>query len=171
MIFLGLDNAGKTTLLGFLKDGHLRSARPTQQPNQEELVLDRLSFKTFDLGGHKSARVLWKDYCIDADVIVFLVDATDRDRFAEAKEELDGLLKMDEFAQVPILVLGNKIDLRTAVSEQELRAALGLYATTGKGTVKVDAPRRPLELFMCSVVRKTGFAEGFRWASQYVKGK
>jgi len=52
------------------------------------LTLGTLSFRTFDMGGHKNARTLWKDYLIDVDVIVFVVDTTDRERFPEAKEVL-----------------------------------------------------------------------------------
>ncbi|KAG6436958.1 hypothetical protein SASPL_101865 [Salvia splendens] len=72
-------------------------------------------------------------------------------------------------AKAPFLVLGNKIDLVYAASEDELRYCIGLY-TTGKGRVSVDDSNiRPLEVFMCSVVRRMGYGDGFRWLSQYIK--
>ena len=105
------------------------------------------------------------------DAVVYLVDAYDKERFAESKKELDALLSDDSLANVPFLILGNKIDIPYAASEEELRYHLGLSNfTTGKGKVNLgDSNVRPLEVFMCSVVRKMGYGDGFKWVSQYIK--
>uniref|UniRef100_R7VYM5 GTP-binding protein SAR1A n=1 Tax=Aegilops tauschii TaxID=37682 RepID=R7VYM5_AEGTA len=105
------------------------------------------------------------------DAVVYLVDAYDKERFTESKKELDALLSDDSLANVPFLILGNKIDIPYASSEEELRYHLGLSNfTTGKGKVNlVDSNVRPLEVFMCSVVRKMGYGDGFKWVSQYIK--
>lgn len=75
-----------------------------------------------------------------------MVDAYNKERFAESRKELDGLLSDKDLADVPFLILGNKIDLVYAASEDELSYHLGVTnLTTGKGKVDLDDPDvRPL---------------------------
>ena len=169
ILFLGLDNAGKTTLLHRLKDDRIAQHNPTQHPTMEELTIGNIKFRTFDLGGHTVARKVWSEYFQQVDAVVYMVDTVDRERFTESKAELDGLLGTEGLTDVPFLILANKIDVPQAASEEEVRGALGLHnMTTGKGTVAVAGGVRAIEIFCCSVVKRMGYKEGFQWLSQYI---
>jgi len=168
-LFLGLDNAGKTTLLHMLKDEKLGQYEPTTHPNTEELTIGNMTFKTIDLGGHAIARRLWRTYFTeDVSGVVFIVDAADRKRFPDAKKELQDLLTTPELNSVPFLVLGNKIDKHNAVSEHQLKQYLGLEGiTTGKNNFNLREDIRPLEVFMCTIVNREGFGEGLQFLSKW----
>ncbi len=163
LTLLGLDNAGKSTLLHVLGTDRVLVHEPTRHAQSDEVKVGNITFRAHDLGGHQAARRLWKTYLVATDAIVFVIDATDSKRFEESKRELQGLLADDTLScSVPVLVLGNKIDSSSAVSEAKLREALGLVDKEEQG-------HRPVRLFMCSVVKRAGYAEGFRWLSTFVR--
>jgi GTPase SAR1 family protein len=53
LVFIGLDNSGKTTLFSLLKNGKIVASPPTGQPTSEVLIIENVELTTFDLGGHK----------------------------------------------------------------------------------------------------------------------
>lgn len=66
-------------------------------------------------------------------------------------------------------MLGNKIDKKGSITEEELREQLGLlpHQTYGKdGVTNPDA--RKVEVFMCSVLKRVGYVEGFQWLSSFL---
>ncbi|XP_049849554.1 uncharacterized protein LOC126319894 [Schistocerca gregaria] len=163
IVFLGLDDAGKTTLLHMLRDNHLSVHFPTQKPTMEELTIGSIKFRAYDMGGHLQARKIWKEYFLEVNAVVFLVDTSNPARFPECKKELDSLLEAEELRKVPFAILGNKIDNLNSVTEEELRRALGLMQTYNQATYA-----RPIEVFMCSVVKRIGYKEAFNWLSQLI---
>ena len=96
IVFLGLDNAGKTTLLYMLQSDRYMNMDSTIHPHQAEVTIGNIRFNSYDLGGHTQARKTWKDYCGQLDGIIFMVDAAAKDRIKESKQELDMLLEMPE---------------------------------------------------------------------------
>ena len=134
----------------------------------EEIDIGAIRFRAFDLGGHAIARKVWREYSQAVDACVFIIDAVARERFAEAKHELNGLLGIPELDNVPVMVLLNKIDIATAASEAEMRAVLDLPWTQG-GASSSSAGERPIEMFPCSILKKMGYKEGFQWLSQHIQ--
>src|SRR5690606_32895952 len=65
LLLLGLDCAGKSTLLGRLATGHLHVCTPTQRATSEQLELGGITFTCHDVGGHEAAREVWADYYVD----------------------------------------------------------------------------------------------------------
>ena len=171
IVFLGLDNAGKTTLLYMLQNDRFTQTDSTIHPHQAEVVIGNIRFNSYDLGGHQAARKTWENYYASVDGIIFMVDAADRERLPEVKKELDELMGMKELEEVPFVVFGNKIDMKDAVSEEELREVLGLHfhQTAGKDVNNKNAGTRPNEVFMISVQKRVGYADGFEWLSSYIK--
>ena len=157
-MFLGLDNAGKSALLHVLKTDRVTQTRPTIHPHSEELKMGNLVLNTFDLGGHVQARYIWRDYFPAIDAILFLVDAVDTARFEEAYKELTNILESPELVNIPIAILGNKIDMAGAVSIEELKAALNYDELFAKAN-------RPMEVFMTSVTKKIGYSDALQWIS------
>lgn len=169
IIVLGLDNSGKSTLLYMLKYHRIAPLQPTLFPCTSEFTFSNINYYSYDISGLGQPRRLWRDYYQAArDGVIFLVDSTGIDRFAEAREELRVLLSAQALSNVPFLVLGTKIDAPGAVSEYELRQQLRLVETTGKGVGFPPDGTRPVELFMCSTVQRRGYEEALQWFSQHV---
>lgn len=139
IIFLGLDSAGKTTLLQMLAKDRLGCNAPTVHNSQEEIYYQGRTFVARDMGGHQTVRRLWKDYIANIDAIFFLVDAANRSRLEEARQELHKLLAIENIRDVPIVILGNKIDVPIAVSQDEFLRFMGLEGGMGRGSDKWGA--------------------------------
>lgn len=167
LLVIGLDNAGKSTLLTMLLRNKVEPHEPTHQPVTDVIRVGSLKLRAVDMGGHAIARRMWRQYSQEADAVVFLVDAADRERFQEAALELHKLLAGNALpAHAPVLVLGNKVDLPQAAREEELYYCLGLDALARPGAA--ESPR-PLHLCMCSVFEGTGFPAGLEWLATCIK--
>ena len=106
VLFLGLDNAGKSTLLFQLKDKAFRDTVPTVGLNVEQITYRGLSLTLWDVSGQ--ATRLWKHYFDKINAIIFVVDSSDLERLPKAAEELHKVISDEELAGAPVLVFANK---------------------------------------------------------------
>jgi small GTP-binding protein len=113
VVFVGLDNAGKTTALYRLKRQRLILASPTVGFNCEKYCANGRGFILWDLCGKEGVRHLWQTYIRHASLVIFVVDASDHSRMDEARTELDHIFHITS-QDVPIILLFNKQDLPTA---------------------------------------------------------
>ena len=127
ILMLGLDAAGKTTILYKLKLNETVSSIPTIGFNVETVTpVKGVSFTVWDVGGQDKIRPLWKHYFHNTEGLVYVVDSADKERIIEAKEELFWILDSDEMRGVPVVVLANKQDLPSAIQPSEVANRLGL---------------------------------------------
>ena len=133
ILMLGLDAAGKTTILYKLKLNEQVTTIPTIGFNVETVSPKKgISFTMWDVGGQDRIRKLWDHYFNGVEGIIFVVDSTDCDRFKEARDELEWILNADLLKGVPLVVLANKQDLPRACSVTEVTEALRMTSVKGR---------------------------------------
>lgn len=149
MTLVGLQNSGKTTLVNVLATGQFTEDMiPTVGFNMRKVKKGRVTLKIWDIGGQPRFRSMWERYCRGVNAIVFVVDAADQAKLDMARNELRNLLEKPQLAGVPVLVLGNKNDLDSALTAEQLIDRLGLasvttqevscYSISAKNQVNID---------------------------------
>lgn len=126
LLFLGLDNAGKTTILKQLASEEIQSITPTQGFNIKSVVSDGFKLNVWDIGGQRAIRPYWRNYYEQVEALVYVIDSTDRKRLEETGVELDDLLSEEKLCGVPVLIFANKQDLLNAQQADEISNSLGL---------------------------------------------
>lgn len=132
VLMLGLDNAGKTTILKKLSEEDISHVMPTQGFNIKTLQHENVKLNVWDIGGQKTIRPYWSNYFDSSDALVYVVDSGDRRRLEESAKELSDLLGEDKLASVPLLVFANKQDLATRAEPEEITEALQLNAISDR---------------------------------------
>ncbi|CAM9161877.1 unnamed protein product [Ascophyllum nodosum] len=162
ILILGLDNAGKTTILYRLQneaDDNIQTI-PTIGFNVETLQYKNIKFQVWDLGGQTSIRPYWRCYYPNTDAIVFVVDSSDRERMSIAKQELLAMLEEEELKDAILLVFANKQDQPGSLTATEVSEALGLP----------DIRSRQWSIQEASALKGKGLFEGFDWLVTCIKG-
>eukprot|EP01135_Chromosphaera_perkinsii_P008702 Nk52_evm35s1444 gene=Nk52_evmTU35s1444 len=154
ILMVGLDAAGKTTILYKLKLGEIVTTIPTIGFNVETVEYKNISFTVWDVGGQDKIRPLWRHYFQNTQGLIFVVDSNDRDRLAEAKDELHKMLAEDELRDAVVLVFCNKQDLPNALNPAAVTEGLGL-----------NSLRRKWYIQSACATSGDGLYEGLDWLS------
>lgn len=111
LLMLGLDAAGKTTILYKLKLGQDVTTIPTVGFNVETVTYKNVRFNVWDVGGQDKIRPLWRHYFSGTQGLIFVIDSSDRARIEEARQELHRIINDREMKDSLLLVFANKQDL------------------------------------------------------------
>jgi len=161
ILMVGLDAAGKTTILYKLKLGEIVTTIPTIGFNVETVEYKNISFTVWDVGGQDKIRPLWKYYFQNTQGLIFVVDSNDRDRVVEARDELHRMLNEDELRDAVLLVFANKQDLPNAMNAAEITDKLGLHSLR----------QRHWYIQSTCATSGEGLYEGLDWLSSNIASK
>ena len=161
ILMVGLDAAGKTTILYKLKLGEIITTIPTIGFNVETVEYKNIAFTVWDVGGKDKIRPLYRHYYQNTQAIIFVVDSKDCDRIDQARQELHRMMNEIELDEAAVLVLANKQDLPGAMNMAEVSDKLGLNQL------------RQHRWFVQSACATTGdgLYEGLDWLSSELVGK
>eukprot|EP01135_Chromosphaera_perkinsii_P012121 Nk52_evm1s2586 gene=Nk52_evmTU1s2586 len=126
IIIVGLDNAGKTTILYQILMNEVVVTTPTIGSNVEEVTYKNLRFLVWDVGGQDSLRSTWSTYYTNTKCLIMVIDSTDRERLSISKSELYQMLASDDLKRSHILIYANKQDVKGAMSAAEITETLNL---------------------------------------------
>ncbi|XP_049277897.1 ADP-ribosylation factor-like protein 3 isoform X1 [Anopheles funestus] len=146
ILLLGLDNAGKTTLLKQLASEEVTQVTPTAGFNIKSVVSEGFKLNVWDIGGQSKIRPYWKNYFENTDVLIYVIDSSDKKRLEETGDELTELLLDDKLKSVPLLVFANKQDVVGALKASEIAECLKL----------VKLMDRTWQIQGCSALQGTG---------------
>ena len=165
VLMVGLDGSGATTALYQMKDEEYIQTLPTLGVNNELLEVEGIFMEVYEIGGAEKVRALWRTYSKLANGVVFVMDATDKNRFILAREEIRRLFLGDKTAKslivpdLPLLVLLNKQDVPGCVPTSEIEEMLELQAL----------PVRASKVLECSAKTGENLADGFKWLAKQLQ--
>jgi len=153
ILILGLDNAGKTTILKKFNGEDISEIAPTLGFNIKTLEHRGYQLNCWDVGGQKSLRSYWRNYFEATDGLIWVVDSADKRRLEDCKIELDALLKEERLLGATLLVFANKQDLPGALNEKEITEILELEKIKTHHWMIID----------CSAITGHNLIQGVDW--------
>lgn len=161
ILMLGLDNAGKTTILKKFIGEDINTISPTFGFNIKTVEHKGLKLNIWDVGGQKSLRSYWRNYFESTDGLIWVVDSADRRRLDDCRAELHALLVEERLAGATLLVFANKQDLPGAMSAEEIKAALELE----------NIKTHHWQIVSCSAVTGERLLEGINWMTTDISSR
>ncbi|KAF5289113.1 hypothetical protein FQA39_LY15215 [Lamprigera yunnana] len=161
ILILGLDGAGKTTILYRLQVGEVVTTIPTIGFNVEQVQYKNLKFQVWDLGGQTSIRPYWRCYYSNTDAIIYVVDSADKERIGISKDELFHMLREEELQEAILVVLANKQDMAGCMTVAEVHQALGLEALKN----------RTFQIFKTSATKGEGLDQAMDWLANALQSR
>ena len=159
ILLLGLDNAGKTTILKNLCNEDPTTTSPTRGFNVKTIQADSFKFNVWDIGGQKAIRQYWDNYYENTDALIWVVDSCDEIRLEETSMELDSLLNDEKLKNAPVLIFANKQDLATSLPSDQITVSLDLHKIRN----------RKWQIQGCSAITGEGLDLGLQWLMQSLK--
>ena len=111
LLILGLDNAGKTTIIKKFNGEDIDKISPTLGFNIKTLEYENYKLNVWDIGGQKTIRSYWRNYFEQTDGVIWVVDSSDKYRLEDTKKELHNLLKEEKLMGATLLIFCNKQDI------------------------------------------------------------
>ncbi len=161
ILMVGLDAAGKTTILYKLKLGEIVTTIPTIGFNVETVEYKSISFTVWDVGGQDKIRPLWRHYFQNTQGLIFVVDSNDKERIGEARDELFRMLNEEELRDAVLLVFANKQDLPNAMNAAEITDKLNLHSLRNRNWY----------IQATCATSGDGLYEGLDWLSNQLKSQ
>ncbi|CAM8965288.1 unnamed protein product [Rhodiola kirilowii] len=159
VVMLGLDAAGKTTILYKLQIGEVLSTVPTIGFNVEKVQYKNVMFTVWDVGGQEKLRPLWRHYFSNTDGLIYVVDSLDRERIGKAKAEFQTIISDPFMVNSVILVFANKQDMKGAMTPREVCEGLGL----------LELKNRKWHIQGTCAIKGDGLYEGLDWLASTLK--
>lgn len=160
LLMLGLDSAGKTTLLYKLKLDKVLQTIPTVGFNVESIKYKSLNMTMWDIGGQEKIRPLWRHYYDNVDAVIFILDSNDCGRIEEVKKELHYIMSEDRLKDVKLLIFCNKQDLPNSKSANYIVEKLEL-----------NNIKQHWYIQECSALYSKGIYEGLEWLYNNIESK
>ena len=163
LLMLGLDNAGKTTILKKFNGEDISTISPTLGFNIKTLEYRGYKLNVWDVGGQQTIRAYWRNYFEQTDGVVWVVDSADRRRLETCKAELHALLEQEKLAGASLLIFCNKQDLAGALTPEEIASVLELR--------EEQFSTRHWAIQACSAVTGDGLVDGVDWMVQDIASR
>uniref|UniRef100_A0ACB8FVS9 ADP-ribosylation factor-like protein 5B n=1 Tax=Sphaerodactylus townsendi TaxID=933632 RepID=A0ACB8FVS9_9SAUR len=158
VIIVGLDNAGKTTILYQFLMNEVVHTSPTIGSNVEEIVVKNAHFLMWDIGGQESLRSSWNTYYSNTEFIILVVDSIDRERLSVTKEELYRMLAHEDLRKAAVLIFANKQDMKGCMSAAEISKYLTLSSLKD----------HPWHIQSCCALTGEGLCQGLEWMTSRI---